>query len=161
METITGASTGYTLATGGTLVIGNDQDTVGGSFDVNQRVSGVLQRVRIFNDVRTDIEMASGYRTELQHDETGMIAQWSFDNLSTNNVITDMVNGNNLTVMHTLQSGFTASEASLTFTVRENAQNGTVVGSVSGIDPEREAEINSILAANPNVVFSADTGKFY
>jgi len=161
METISGANTGYTLASGGTLVMGNDQDTVGGSFAVNQSVSGVLQRVRFFNDVRTNTEMAVSYRTELQHDETGMIAQWNFDNLSKHDVITETVDSNNLTVMHTSQSGFIVSEASLTFQVRENAVNGTVVGTVSGIDPERELAVNAILAANPTMVYSAETGKFY
>ena len=43
----------------------------------------------------------------------------------------------------------------------ENSPNGTVVGTVSCTDPEREAAIASLLAADPDLVYSAETGKFY
>ena len=98
---------------------------------------------------------------DLPHDEAGMIANWKFDQLSSDGVILDAVSGNNLTVKHVAQSGFTASEASLTFGVNENAIDGTVVGQVYGVDAEREAQIASLLAADPDLRYSAETGKFY
>ncbi|MGB7326931.1 MAG: DUF4347 domain-containing protein, partial [Rubripirellula sp.] len=155
------ARTGYTLASGGNLILAGDQDSVGADSATNQIVSGDLYRVRLFDDARTLTEMAASYRSTLPYDEPNMIANWRFDDLSSEGVITDSVSGNNLTVKHVDQSGFTASEASLTFGVDENAIDGTVVGQVSGVDAEREAQIASLLAADPDLRYSAETGKFY
>ncbi|MGB7346548.1 MAG: LamG-like jellyroll fold domain-containing protein, partial [Pirellulaceae bacterium] len=154
-------ATATALATGGNLVIGQDQDVVGGDFATNQYAEGTLHDIRIFDDVRTDSEIAASYRSDLPYDEAGMIANWRFDNLSDDGVITDAVSGNNLTVKHVTESGFTASEASLTFAVDENALDGTVVGQVYGVDAEREARIASLLAADPDLHYNAETGKFY
>ncbi|MBK9308526.1 MAG: hypothetical protein IPM58_15925 [Nitrospira sp.] len=46
-------------------------------------------------------------------------------------------------------------------TVAENAANGTVVGIVNGTDPERQAKITELLAADPSLHFNATTDKFY
>ncbi len=105
--------------------------------------------------------MASSYRSDLPRDETGMIAQWNFDNLSSNGVVTESVSGNNLTVKHTSQSGFTASDPELIFAVNENAVDGTVIGAVNGFDIDREARITQLLAADSTLRYSAETGKFY
>ena len=43
----------------------------------------------------------------------------------------------------------------------ENSLAGTLVGSVYGTDAEREAQIASLLAADPSLTYSAETGKFY
>ena len=126
-----------------------------------QFFDGTLYDIRIFNDVRTASEIAASYRSDLPYDEPGMIANWKFDQLSTDGVILDAVSGNNLTLKHTTETGFTASEASLTFGVDENALDGTVVGSVAGNDIEREQQIQTLLEADPNLRYSAETGKFY
>ena len=160
-EELTGVRTGYTIASGGNLILGQDQDSVGGSFATNQTTEATLYEVRLFSDVRSDSEMATSYRSDLPYDEAGMLANWRFDQLSSDGIVIDAVSGNNLTVKHTSESGFTASEASLTFGVDENAIDGTVVGSVSGVDAEREAQIASLLAADPDLRYSAETGKFY
>ncbi len=57
-----------------------------------------------------------------------MVAQWNFNDLSTDGVTTESVAGNNLTVKHFSNTGFTASEAELTFSLDENTVTGTVVG---------------------------------
>ena len=156
-----GLASGQTIAGGGTLVIGNEQDTPGGGFDPNPYHSATIHDARLFGDVRTEHEIAASYQSTLPYDEAGMLANWRFDDLSTDGVITDSVSGNNLTVKHIAGTGFTASEASLTFSLDENSIDGTVVGAVTGIDAEREALIASLLAANPNLHYSAETGKFY
>ena len=46
-----------TLAGGGTLVIGNDQDSVDGGYDPAAEAAATLYDARIFNDVRTAGEM--------------------------------------------------------------------------------------------------------
>ncbi|MGB7329407.1 MAG: LamG-like jellyroll fold domain-containing protein, partial [Rubripirellula sp.] len=126
-----------------------------------QRLSATLSDARIFSSVRTANEIAARYRSSLPYDETNLIANWQFDNLSSDGIITDAVSGNNLTVKHVTESGFVASEASLTFAVDENALDGTVVGQVYGVDTEREAQIASLLAVDADLHYNAETGKFY
>lgn len=157
----TGYRTGSTVDSGGSLVFGQEQDSVEGGFNSVQTFSGTLHDIRIFNDVRTANEIAASYQSDLPYDEDGIVAIWRFDSLSTDGVITESVSGNNLTVKHTSESGFTDSTPELTFSLDENALDGTVVGTVSGSDAERDAQIASLLAADPTLVYSAETGKFY
>ncbi|MEZ6122856.1 MAG: LamG-like jellyroll fold domain-containing protein [Planctomycetaceae bacterium] len=157
----TGFVTGHTIESGGILVLGQDQDSVGGGFDSAQHFAGTYYDVRVFDDVRSAGEIAASYRSDLPFDEAGMIANWRFDQLSTDGVVIDAVSGNNLTVKHVNGAGFTASEPSLTFTLNENALAGTVVGQVSGVDAEREARIAQVLAADPDLRYNAETGSFY
>jgi len=160
-QTIAGAGTGYTLASGGTLVFGGDQDSVGGDFQTSQVMSGDLYRVRVFDETRTHAQMAAGYRSELPHDEVGMVAQWNFDHLSSDGVVTESVSGNDLTIERVMQSGFTTSKVALTLSLDENALNGTVMGTVIGHDAEREQQIAALLAADSDLRYSVETGKFY
>ncbi|TWU08136.1 LamG-like jellyroll fold domain-containing protein [Stieleria varia] len=150
-----------TIDAEGTVVIGQHQGSPESDFANNDTFSGTIYGVRIFNEVRTASEIAASYRSELPHDEAGLLAQWTLDELSTTGVVTDSVSGNNLTLKHATGTGFTASEASLTFAVDENALNGTVVGQAAGIDIDRESRVTQLLAANPNLHFSEETGKFY
>ena len=154
-------ASGQTIEGGGVLLFGQEQGSIEGNFSTTQEFFGTLYNTRLFDDVRTEAEMFANYRSTLPHDENGLLAQWTYDNLSVDGVVTDTVNGNNLTIKHTEELGFTRSEASLTFGVDENALNGTNVGKLYGLDPQREVEISLLLAANPNLHFSAETGKFY
>ncbi|WP_372722763.1 DUF4347 domain-containing protein, partial [Novipirellula sp.] len=157
----TGLNTGQTFDAGGTLQFGQEQDGNGTNFDTSQTFHGTYYNVRVFDDVRSKAEIAATYNSSLPHDTSGLLAQWDFDRLSSDGVITESVSGNNLTVNHTSQSGFTASTPSLTFLVDENANTGTVIGSVVATDADRDAKIASLLAADPDLVYSAVTGKFY
>ncbi|MEM8914030.1 MAG: LamG-like jellyroll fold domain-containing protein, partial [Planctomycetota bacterium] len=152
---------GQTIEGGGTLVFGQEQDALEGGFSTAQVFEGTLYDVRVFDDVRTANEIAASYRSDLPYNEAGMLANWRFDQLSTDGVVVDAVSGNNLTVKHTTQSGFISSDVTLTFGVDENAIDGTVVGSVAGNDVERQQQIQSLLDADPNLRYSAETGKFY
>ena len=58
-ESFTGYQTGLPLDGGGTLVLGNDQDSIDGGYDPNQAFKGVLYDVRVFDDVRTASEIAT------------------------------------------------------------------------------------------------------
>ncbi|EMI46059.1 LamG-like jellyroll fold domain-containing protein [Rhodopirellula sp. SWK7] len=151
----------HVIASGGELVFGQEQDSLEGTFQTDQVFSGTFFNARIFGDVRTASEMANSYQTELPFDESGMLAQWNFNDLSANGVITESVSGNNLTVKHTTESGFSASEATLTFTIDENTLNGSVVGSVSSHDAERDSRIAALLAADADLTYSVETGSFY
>ena len=150
-----------TIDAGGIVVVGQHQGAPGSTFDSNDTFSGTIYSVRVFDDVRTVAEIAASYNSPLPYDEAGLLAQWTFDKLSVDGVITETVSGNNLTVQHTGEVGFTASSPELTFSVDENALDGTVVGVISGIDAEREAKIAELLAADSNLYYNAETGKFY
>ena len=149
------------IDSGGIVVLGQHQGALGSTFESNDTFSGTLHRVRVFDNARSDSEIASSYRSELPHTESGMLAQWNFDSLSTNDVVVESVSGNNLTLQHTAESGFTASAAALTLSVDENALDSTVVGQLAGIDAQRSALVASLLAADSNLRYSAETGKFY
>ncbi|MEZ6122852.1 MAG: DUF4347 domain-containing protein [Planctomycetaceae bacterium] len=116
----TGFRTGATVQSGGTLAFGNDQDRQGTSYDPNQKFSGTLYDVRVFSDVRTATEIAASYRSDLPYTESGMLANWKFDQLSTAGVVTDTVSSSNLTVNH-LTGTKRASDPSLALSVTENA----------------------------------------
>ena len=111
----TGLAAGQTVTAGGVLVLGNEQDSLGGSFDADAAHQATLFGSRLFGNARTVDEIAASYRSDVPYDEPGLIADWKFDQLSPDGVVIDSVSGNNLTVMHTTEAGFTESEASLTF----------------------------------------------
>ena len=157
----TGHQVGNTLESGGTLVFGNEQDAVDGVYQANQAFKGTLYNARFFSDVRTQSEIEATYASELPYDEDGLLASWDFDQLSTDGVIVETVAGNNLTIAHIADTGFTASTPTLTLTVDENAITGTSVGVVAGVDSDREALITSLLAADSDLIYNALTGKFY
>ena len=54
------AAIGANIASGGTLVIGQEQDALGGGFDSTQVLQGVVGDIRLFTDLRSSAEIASG-----------------------------------------------------------------------------------------------------
>ncbi|MEM8913111.1 MAG: LamG-like jellyroll fold domain-containing protein, partial [Planctomycetota bacterium] len=160
----TGLATGATIrgsAGDGEIVFGQEQSTTGGGFASTKVFKGNLYDVRIFDDVRTATEIAASYRGDLPHDEPGLLANWKFDQLSSGGVLLDQVSGNNLTANHATGTGFTNSDPSLTYSIDENAIDGTVVGQVNAIDAARDAQIAALLAADSDLVYSAESGKFF
>ncbi len=152
---------GLSIRSGGTLVFGQEQDSVDGGYSPGQILRAQLHDIRLFSDVRTAAEIAASYHSDLAYNEPDMIANWKFDNLSSNGVVTESVNGNNLTLKYVTGAGFTANAPTLSLQVTENALDGTVVGQVAAYDLDREARITQLLAADPDLRYSAETGKFY
>jgi hypothetical protein len=155
-----------TLATGQTINGSNNPLVIGrqygndGSFD-NEFFEGTLHDVRIFDVVRSDSDIAAHFRSSLPYDEANLVANWTFDNAATDGVILDTVGGNNLTIQHAQFTGAIKSEAELLFTVDENSLDGTIVGQLTGIDPERQAQIAALLSADSELVYDAQADKFY
>ncbi|MBT8441474.1 MAG: DUF4347 domain-containing protein [Gammaproteobacteria bacterium] len=156
-ESFTGYQTGQTLTGGGELVFGQDQDSVLGGFSTNEVFSGKLYDVRIFDDVRTAGEIAASYDQTLANTEPGMIANWTFGDLSTDGIITDSVSGNNLSLQHVVGAGFTASTPELSLSVAENAPNLTVIGSLAAIDPDAGDTFTYTLLNDAGGRFSIDS----
>ena len=154
-----GLESGVTLAGGGALIIGNDQDSVDGGYDPAAEVAATLYDARIFDDVRTGAEIAANFDQTLANTESGMIANWTFNDLSTSGVIIDTVSGNNLTVQNVgAGGGFVTSTPELTLKVQENATGGTVVGSVTGIDPDTGDTLTYTLQDDAGGRFDIDSG---
>ncbi len=157
----TGLQTGATLTSGGVLVLGHDQDSVGGGIQSNQAFKGTLFDTRIFNDVRTQTEISSGVGTTLPYNTSGMVANWTFNDLSVAGKVAGAVSGNGLTIQRATGTGFVTDTPTLTLVADENSVNGTVVGSVIGTDADRDARITALLAADSTLRYNAETGKFY
>lgn len=93
--------TGNALTAGGSLIFGQEQDSVGGNFDANQIFEGTLNEVRIFDDVRTAAEVLANTGTELTSPSTepGLVANWQMDQTGVGVVVDQSGNGNGL-VLH-------------------------------------------------------------
>ena len=101
LDSGTGFATGYSIKSGGTLLLGQEQDSQGGGFHTSQVFKGTLHDVCLFSDVRSASEILTNYNSTLPYDESGLIANWTFNDLSSDGIVTDSVSGNNLTVAHT------------------------------------------------------------
>ncbi len=66
------------LSSGG-LWLGQDQDSVGGGFDPNQALEGLLDEVRIWNTLRTGDEIRDNMYLRHPSDEVGLVKQLHFD----------------------------------------------------------------------------------
>ena len=103
-------ATGYTTAGGGTLVLGQDQDSPNGSFDAAQAFKGTLYDVRVWNNAISDEQISQNYQQVPGSTETGLVANWRMSGLSGGNTIVDSVGGVNLTTANVAVGGsFTAS----------------------------------------------------
>ena len=130
IESGSGHEVGNTIEAGGELIFGNEQDSLGGSFQSNQAFQGSLYNIRIWNDVRTEAEIALHYQQtfDAQNLPDGLIADWQMDGFNGANEIVERVSGNNLTVGHAAGVGFTSSTPTGDLRVTENATNGTSIG---------------------------------
>ena len=58
--------TGTAILSGGTVVLGQDQDSVGGGFEASQSVLGLLDDVRIYAYARTPAQVAAAALTQAE-----------------------------------------------------------------------------------------------
>ena len=134
VESGTGYNAGATVdTTTGLFVFGQEQDGRDSDYQVDQRFSGTIYDVRIWNEVRSDAEIALGHNTKVDSNNipSSLVANWQMDGFSAGEVV-DIVSGNNLSVEHVPASiDYTPGTAVESLNVYENASNGTMVGSVS------------------------------
>ena len=77
LEQGTNFKRGYTIRTGGTLALGQEQDSVGGDFDATQSFQGMLSNVNIWDHVLTAAaieDMASSCL--LDEGNVGKVYKW-------------------------------------------------------------------------------------
>ena len=77
---------GSVITTGGSLVIGQEQDFVGGGFDRNQAFIGEIDEVRTWNIARTQQETQITMRSSLTGQEEGLVGYWNFDDDSARDI---------------------------------------------------------------------------
>lgn len=71
--------TGQSLVTPGILLLGQEQDSYGGGFSINQVLDGSMCEFRIWNDVRTVEEIEDNRFDILIGNESGLVTYWRLD----------------------------------------------------------------------------------
>ncbi|MCB1517646.1 MAG: hypothetical protein KDJ19_08555, partial [Hyphomicrobiaceae bacterium] len=151
-EYTTTVKQGTTLATGGTLVFGQEQDSVGGSFNTDQIFVGTMDDIRLFSDVRTATEISDNADSPIADpsSEQGLVSNWQMtDNGS--GKIEDLAGSHDLTL---------SGGATLIGDTYMTA--GTVVGDVSSVtDPDTGDTFTYSLLddAGGKYVIDANTGE--
>ena len=95
---------GDTLTSGGTLILGQEQDSVGGRFDNSQTYQGKIDDFRIWNVQRTQQEIQTTYNQQLTGNESGLVTYFNFNNIE-DNVVIDAT-GNNQGIVYPLPLEF-------------------------------------------------------
>lgn len=70
-----GFKTGYTIQSGGSLMLGQEQDSLGGSLDASQSLQGMLTNVNLWNRVLTSAEILKLSKSCLAGE--GCIYKWA------------------------------------------------------------------------------------
>jgi hypothetical protein len=77
---------GEAIMGGGSLVIGQEQDSVGGDFDPAQAFKGLIDEVRIWNVALTQEEIQATMNTRLIGNEPDLVGYWNFDDGTANDL---------------------------------------------------------------------------
>jgi len=73
----TNFKTGYTIRQGGTLVLGQEQDSVGGDFDASQSFQGMLSNVNVWDQVLDATLIKERSKScELEDGNEGNLYKW-------------------------------------------------------------------------------------
>ncbi len=133
-----GVKAGHSVAPGGVLVIGQDQDYVGGGFKTDQFFSGSYYDLRVWSEVRSEAEIAGAYHVKLDPGAlpAALIANWQMDEFNASGQFEDVVASSKLEVAHATVPGFVSSTPDARLTVFEGAADGTEVGRlIPGVNP--------------------------
>ncbi|MCA9038197.1 MAG: cadherin domain-containing protein, partial [Planctomycetaceae bacterium] len=130
---------------GGVFVLGQEQDSVEGNFDPAQSFAGTFHDVRIWNQVRSEVEIALNYQNKFDSGSlpSGLVANWQMDGFNGSNQVVDVVSGNNLSIGHATGAGFIASTPVEDLHISETATDGTSVGFVVPSGPDAPQDIVS------------------
>ena len=147
----TGLAVGHGIDGTGMLVVGQEQDAMGGAFSPDQVFSGTIHDVRVFDDVRTPAEIAAGVNATVAVSEPGLLVDWSFDGATPGTVL-DRVGGLPLVPATVTDPGFSASVALATVHVDETTAPG-VVADLAALDPD-------VYDAHTFAIVSDPSGRF-
>lgn len=139
-----GATVGGTTGAG-EIVLGQEQDGILDDFVANQSFSGTIYDVRIWDETRSETEIALDHQQLFNSNSLpgGLIANWQFDGFNGSGEVVDVVSGNNLSVGHATGTGFIPSTPMDTLHISENASAGATVGFVVPTDSDSTDDIVS------------------
>jgi Ca2+-binding RTX toxin-like protein len=107
------AAIGATIGSGGVLVIGQEQDSLGGGFNAQQVYQGVIGDIRIFNNLRTAQEVSDSAFVKLTGAEQGLVHNWQASVGDTTSVKDVAVDNPSVDLTSLMPAGtFTASQSS-------------------------------------------------
>ena len=134
----TGSTTPGAIESGGTITLGQEQDSVGGSFDPQQEFTGDVHNFQIFDTVRSDEDVAeSASELTVDADAPGLVAGFNF---SGDTPRTDVTGGATFEVRGAQLTGTTVSEEStIIATLQSDGGHGLVVN--EGADENDVASI--------------------
>lgn len=76
----TTVATGATIGQGGTFVLGQDQDALGGGFDTSQIFDGTIYGVRLYDDIRSPGELGTSmFGVYADTSDPNLVANWVAD----------------------------------------------------------------------------------
>ncbi len=134
VKTEVGYQVGQSIPGSGALVMGLEQDGAGGNFETDEVFTGTLYDIRVWNEARSPAEIAvhQDQKLYIKEQPASLIANWQMDGVNGIGNIEDAVSGNDLTVEHATDAGFSNNVPITRMQVAEDAAPGTVVGSVQG-----------------------------
>ncbi|MBX2825310.1 MAG: cadherin-like domain-containing protein, partial [Gammaproteobacteria bacterium] len=135
VETVTGHQAGEVISSGGVLVFGQEQDSVGGGFTTDEVFSGTYYETRIWSEVRSADEISLNYQHRLSSGAlpSALAAYWKMDGFNGSNEVVESVAAENLRIGNVVGSGFSTSSPAESLSVAENSADGS---SVSVVIPE-------------------------
>ncbi|MEL7103371.1 MAG: LamG-like jellyroll fold domain-containing protein, partial [Pseudomonadota bacterium] len=132
------------LNAGGTVTLGQEQDSIGGGYDSGQVFQGEFGDVRIYDESLTDAQIASNAAGDVSQD--GLVTHWQMDQ-ATDGVINDLVGNNDLVLENGAE--ITSHNEPGVISVTENSP-GAVIGALSATDPD----------AGDSITFSVSDDRF-
>lgn len=91
---------GEAIAHGGTLILGQDQDQMGGGFEPHQSFTGSMDLVRIWDVALGVAEVEANRYLTLKGDEPGLIAYWTLDSETAERQVLDHSPNNHHATLH-------------------------------------------------------------
>jgi len=85
---------GLSITDNGAFVVGQEQDSVGGSFDSSQAFVGNIDEVRVWNTVQTEENIRNNMGKRLEGTEQGLVLYWSMEGYTESTVV-DLSNSAN------------------------------------------------------------------
>ncbi len=150
----TNVQTGQEIRSGGELVFGQEQDSLGGGFASNQVFSGNMYDISVYDEVLTEQDLADPVNNGSDH----IVAHWPLDSFDAGQTPGALGDGNGLSEGHVTGGGFVSSQTPSFFSgtgdptlVNENDAGATVATlSASDVDAGDTASFSIASDASGN-----------
>jgi hypothetical protein len=164
-DSVTGFKTGVQLGIGGSLVLGQEQDSVGGNFDPNQIFRGTYWDLSVHSTAWSSgrVQLNTGHTF---HDLPDLRGHWDFE-LSGGDTVFDQI-GTRHAGLRSIPAGGswiagTASQLQADWkpNLIENAANGTLVANLSAAEIDQGGQLTWSLVddAGGRFAIDANTGR--